>query len=868
MKSLILLVTIAAVNLLAADQPRYGAADFKPTPQQPVGFQADGNGWYPGATPQVVEWWDGRPGWGKIVTRGGEGNQSPPFDDSSYKEVEMRVFTDKVPKNILWKVPTPGHSDAQPVVVGDRIISTYYPHFTVCYDLKTGKELWRDALEMAFLPELQTDRSTLGPVPDPKEARKMQTLFEIAQAMAHLSQNLRDFEGEDPGPAEYPLVKQAIERMGQWRKTLEEVHPFSVALLDEEIKLAERFLAGEHAILGLGQKKLMAERDFHKTTPQFGDPWNSRKNLVSATAKLLKAPIVGSWPGWMPYHPASPCSDGEIVVVRFCHGQLGAYEVATGKRLWAWRDTAAQLGWTWHTNSPRIRDELVFLDSTGKPTKKAGEAAPGTLGIAKRTGAIQWFTPLASAGNYPCATLVTLDLPDGKGGTLPVLVNFEGRILDRATGKVLGSVRPADNKFPHHHESYPLVWADQLSAPAGNSEGSGGNATHLVRLTPDGAGGLKTESARVVPGLTSYRHPWVRNDLFIFDAKSSFDLRTGAVVANDGMLGEHGGSAPCVAGPLYVGVGDGDDRKYRPRRDGMVLATFYVGDAQPRPGAPPRLISSRSLLGGAEAPADYFFDKHLAGFDKMRQINPKKNCGRYGNLITAYFGHYFNGPSAAGERLFIQSQSFLYCIGPAVKGTPADDPQIVAAIRAGKDVEKYLASPSAQYRYEAVKKTTNAEVLKRLLLDDPYEEIRAAAVLALNAADPQGRAGWDTLLADYSVNFWTDPPPKEGWAYWTNRDRTERRHWHQMTLRALGEQGRVLLERNYAELAKNPVRLRIALDIATWHRWRIEPLVKDGREVAQRGPLAKTAPWQSQVPVNTENAKVLPGYFAAIGEKE
>jgi len=60
-----------------------------------------------------------------VVTRGSEGNQSPPFDDSSYKEVEMRVFADKVPKNILWKVPTPGHSDAQPVVVGHRIIGTY-----------------------------------------------------------------------------------------------------------------------------------------------------------------------------------------------------------------------------------------------------------------------------------------------------------------------------------------------------------------------------------------------------------------------------------------------------------------------------------------------------------------------------------------------------------------------------------------------------------------------------------------------------------------------------------------------------------------------------------------------------------------------
>jgi hypothetical protein len=46
--------------------------------------------------------------------------------------------------------------------------------------------------------------------------------------------------------------------------------------------------------------------------------------------------------------------------------------------------------------------------------------------------------------------------------------------------------------------------------------------------------------------------------------------------------------------------------------------------------------------------------------------------------------------------------------------------------------------------------------------------------------------------------------------------------------------------------------------------WRIDPLVKAGLEVAQRGPLANTDHWRSQVPVNTENTKVLPGYFAAI----
>jgi hypothetical protein len=39
------------------------------------------------------------------------------------------------------------------------------------------------------------------------------------------------------------------------------------------------------------------------------------------------------------------------------------------------------------------------------------------------------------------------------------------------------------------------------------------------------------------------------------------------------------------------------------------------------------------------------------------------------------------GLPAAGDRICIQGQCFLYCIGPAVKGTPQDDPRAVDACR-------------------------------------------------------------------------------------------------------------------------------------------------------------------------------------------
>jgi hypothetical protein len=225
-----------------------------------------------------------------------------------------------------------------------------------------------------------------------------------------------------------------------------------------------------------------------------------------------------------------------------------------------------------------------------------------------------------------------------------------------------------------------------------------------------------------------------------------------------------------------------------------------------------------------------------------------------------------------------------------------DDPEIFAAIRAAKslaEMVKYLESPSGPYRYEAVKRIADLRlpisdlekmsssqestignpqsaigILRSLATEDAYEEIRAEAVLALDACDLKGRAGWDRLMADYAINFWSDPPPKEGWAYNTNRDRTERRHWVQLTLRVLGEQGRTRLERDFPDMARDPLRLRIAIDLATSLRWRIEGLVKAGLEVAQRKPLAATAPWRTQVPINTENPNVLPDYFAAEREEK
>jgi outer membrane protein assembly factor BamB len=552
--------------------PNYGAADFKPTPQQPIGFQADGNGWYPGATPAVVEWWDGTPGWGKVAFREGTGNQQPPLDGRT-KEVEARVLLDRTPKNILWKVPTPGMSDSQPLVIGDRIVNTYWPHFVVCYDRQTGKELWRDELEVAFLPELQNDRKTIGAAPDPVEARRRQTVLELGWSMRLLSYGLRDFDGEEPGPAEYPRVRWALDHLQQWRKVLEEADPKAVPVLDEDIALLKRFLAGEHDILGVGHKRV-SEKEITRKVTQFGMAIGMRegkgKGTLSEYAQdTARASLSNDWPGWMPFHCTTGVSDGEIVLVQFYHGQVAAYEVATGKRRWAWRDPVSGSGirTTERLFSPRLKGDAVFVQMLWNRNKDGG-----LFCLDKRNGSVRWFAPYDGFSSY--ATVVTpvlIDVPvdakdamAGQEPSWPLLLDGRGAILEQATGRKVGRIYargPAgvEKGKPISDCFYPLVFGDRVVIGTGNDMGRGHSS--VLRLRPDGKGNV--EDLEEDSNLSrSARTPIVRNEHFVFGPGWAYDLRTRTAVGVG--VGRDDTVKLSVIGDLCLGSGGFDDAKFRP----------------------------------------------------------------------------------------------------------------------------------------------------------------------------------------------------------------------------------------------------------------------------------------------------------------
>jgi hypothetical protein len=252
------------------------------------------------------------------------------------------------------------------------------------------------------------------------------------------------------------------------------------------------------------------------------------------------------------------------------------------------------------------------------------------------------------------------------------------------------------------------------------------------------------------------------------------------------------GSPAVLCGDLLV-TRESQNPFNRVREDFSAVATFWVSDA--RDPLQPRLLSERNLLGDTSLPADPIWDAYMMGFGKRR------NVGCYLGL-PAWFGCRVGGVLPHGDRLYIQSALGMYCIGPAVKGTPADDAAVVAAIRAAKteaEAVKYLESPSAQYRYEAAKglaalkaRPSDALVarLKTLAVEDPYEEVRAVAALLLDAADPAAAPG-TALIRDEAVAGLKE-------YRWWMLETHGRLRSVVLTLRAMGSLGKDLLARRIA----------------------------------------------------------------------
>jgi len=148
--------------------------------------------------------------------------------------------------------------------------------------------------------------------------------------------------------------------------------------------------------------------------------------------------------------------------------------------------------------------------------------------------------------------------------------------------------------------------------------------------------------------------------------------------------------------------------------------------------------------------------------EKRDQIRAQVKVNKDANKGVVAWGNFsYSCPFMIhDDTIFIRGNDELWCIANEAIASPLDDPALVASIVAAKDLPTltpHLTAARPRYRREAllrlaVIKPSLPESVSKTITDmitqDLYQEVRAAAILALDACDPAGLAGWRVFVAN------------------------------------------------------------------------------------------------------------------------
>ncbi len=90
--------------------------------------------------------------------------RGPNRNGVAYAEQDPPVEWD-AETNVAWKVPVPGYGHGSPIVIGDRVIlnsadKESKTQFVICYERKTGKQLWKKDVHKDGLPSKLNKKAT------------------------------------------------------------------------------------------------------------------------------------------------------------------------------------------------------------------------------------------------------------------------------------------------------------------------------------------------------------------------------------------------------------------------------------------------------------------------------------------------------------------------------------------------------------------------------------------------------------------------------------------------------------------------------------------------------------------------------------
>ena len=336
-----LLATALATSLAPAapaDVP-IGHADYTPSPQQPIGWMGDGSANYVGAKPPT-EW-----------------------DEASGK-------------NIRWMIEMPMPSNAQPIVVGNRVFALADPDVLMCVDADSGKVLWQRQCLREIFPQLKDK-------PDADLATIRKAFIDALDANYHIYQGgvLND-EGKqlqvswrtdwEKWAAPLPSNKILQQRVA----SLQKKHPVILSAVNKG-ETNHRTFATDELLKAAGLPMGNESEDFNWYTTTF----------------------------------VPPVSDGKLVYARFLFDTVVAFDLQ-GNHQWTWngdtvRRARSNMGISTnpmilHENRLWVptRSGISILDvATGKQVQSLDKNHPALKGRTWNTGdAGQILTPFTMKG--------------------------------------------------------------------------------------------------------------------------------------------------------------------------------------------------------------------------------------------------------------------------------------------------------------------------------------------------------------------------------------------------------------------------------------------------------------------------------------
>jgi outer membrane protein assembly factor BamB len=624
-----LAIVVTTAPLLAGDSTALGGKDFYPSSEQPVGYRGDGNGWFPGATP-VATFGDGKAV--KIDTPG-KGWGKPKFRWS---------LGDAKSHNIVWKVATPSWVNSQPIVVGDKVFTCGEPDFLFCYDAKTGKLLWQRSVNPWLAAGL-----------DPKKAETCRNLANILRALDAVICMQFHFNtcGRYLEPKEYDefaetfLEKDLPVLLARLKQVDPETDYSSAAKATEKVFRSwmgkEKRIRSAHA--HRAKQKLMDDRKATQLFEQVRD----RLNALAGVRDLV--PTLSPWGNMVGWNMASPVSDGKDVFVQMGQGQLACFDLQ-GNLKWAIYPRNPYTGT--RTGSARANYNKISPLLVGDVFVTNLPDESKLMAFDKKTGKKVWESPVSTTRKsrgrgYNAADHMVMRI-DGK----PIIVTTKCLLIRPADGEVVGE---------YDAESYgggpPIAGYGNLFIKAASGDGFAG-PFYGYRLSYDGEKAVakkiwETKTSLLKGGYNS--RIVLPSGYAVVNGHSTgvLDVRDGSRAVGRGVFNRN--DFCLMAGTTLLEFGGGSHLWSKRDEDGKALTIFRTFDmSSPKS---PRSISDANILDGTGDPKD----------PTIQNLIP--NLWAHGNFFNARGGkpaHSMNADTCmfpSGNRLFIRTVNYLYCIG-------------------------------------------------------------------------------------------------------------------------------------------------------------------------------------------------------------